>query len=254
MSALHASSPVPSATHQSLVSFAILVVLLSSVSVEGLMQRTPTLAGARAASASCSASALFQLPPSNQHTPSFQENVYIPQSELEKAIQREEDRHERECEMLQSTIEHQRQELQQLRDNEHKERLRQKMNHDATWGGENQPMMWSENHAEKMQRFQGRLQFLTEENLHLHAKMDMERARHEQEVNQLHMQLAIEKEKAQDAKNILGLERSYYETSVTLLEKGLEREGRKVKALQTKLKEQKMRQQRRMGARSLRAN
>jgi hypothetical protein len=191
-------------------------------------------------------------PPSRSATTSSpideDQYVYIPQSELDEAIRQEKKRHQKECDDLQSVIEHQKQELQRLKETERKERLKHKMYHDACWA-ENLQMLWSENHTEKMNRFQGRLEYLTEENLHLQSKLQEEKKRHAQEIEQLHDQLQQEKEKTQEAKDILGLERAYYETSVRLLEAGLEREGHKVKSLQAKLKVQKERMERRQGRR-----
>ncbi|KAG7345907.1 hypothetical protein IV203_004974 [Nitzschia inconspicua] len=175
--------------------------------------------------------------------------VYIPQSDLDAAIQQEKKRHEKECNDLQSIIDQQRQELQRLQETERKERLKHKMYHDACWA-ENLQMLWSENHTEKMNRFQGRLEYLTDENLFLQSKLEEEKIRHIKEIQQLQQQLEQEKDKSQEAKDILGLERAYYETSVRLLEAGLEREGRKVKSLQAKLQAQKERMDRLQGRRS----
>jgi hypothetical protein len=172
--------------------------------------------------------------------------IYIPQSDLEEAIQKEKKRHEMESEKFQSVIDNQRQELQRLKEKDRKERLKHKMYFDSCWT-ENQQLLWSENHTEKMTRFQSRLVYLTDENVHLQDKLEEESSRHSKEIQQLESQLQQEKEKSQEAKDVLGLERAYYETSVRLLEAGLEREGCKVKSLQTKLKAQKLRTERSQG-------
>jgi hypothetical protein len=122
------------------------------------------------------------------------------------------------------------------------------MHHDAETTN-NLTMLWSENHQQKMKRMASRLDYLFEENQLLQERLHMDRDKHVEEMRRLDEQYQIAKAKTTEAKQVLQLERAYYDTCVNLLEAGLERETKKVEALKEKLQFQRLRDQRRQGHR-----
>jgi hypothetical protein len=168
--------------------------------------------------------------------------------ELNDRLAEEKQKHEQRCNELTAQIEEQRRQLLQLQEIERKDRLKHRMNHDAETS-DNLTMLWSENHQDKMERMAGRLRYLYDENQLLHDRLHSDRDRHIAEMKQLEQQYKQAKAKTTEAKQVLQLERSYYDTCVNLLEAGLERETQKVQALQEKLRFQQLRAERRQGRR-----
>mmetsp|Transcript_17185 Transcript_17185/g.29939 ORF Transcript_17185/g.29939 Transcript_17185/m.29939 type:complete len:401 (+) Transcript_17185:172-1374(+) len=175
--------------------------------------------------------------------------VYIPKSELDEAISEEKRKHEQEKSQWEQTMEEQRQKLMQLKEKARKERLKYKMYHDAS-STDNLTMLWSENQNDKMRRVEGRLEYLQDENELLRLELEEEHEQHTEELAQLKEQLRRTQEKADEAKQVLGLERAYHDTSVRLLEAGLERETKKVESLREKLAALDRRIERRRGHRT----
>jgi hypothetical protein len=185
-------------------------------------------------------------PSFNDENNNDKNNVYIPLDEVEETLSTEKRKHEQECLNLQKVIEEQRRQLSRLKETERKERLRNKMHHDACTN-ENLTMLWSENHQTKLNRFQGQLEYLQDENEQLQEQLRLERTQHGDEITKLQVKLEEQKEKTKEAKEVLGLERAYFETSVKLLEAGLERETQKVKSLQEQLAAKSRQLERRKG-------
>ena len=165
------------------------------------------------------------------------QSVYIPLHEMEEVVNKAQENHEQDCASLQNIIDEQRQELERLNERNQKSRLADRMQYvhlstdvEVKWG-ENQ----EEKMKQKMKRTTESVRYLTDENERLQAELDGERERFELEKGGLKRKLEESREETTEAQQILSLERSYFETAIKLLEVGLERETKNVKALEDQL-------------------
>ena len=86
-----------------------------------------------------------------------------------------------------------------------------------------------------MKRTTDRVRYLTNENQRLQAELDAEQERFDFEKGRLQQKLEEAREETAEARQVLSLERSYFETATRLLELGLERERKNVNALEEEL-------------------
>jgi len=159
--------------------------------------------------------------------------VYIPLHEMEDAVNKAQETHEQDCASMQNTIKEQREELNRLKERNQKSDSADRMQYDHL--AENDEVIWGENHEEKMKRTTDRVRYLTNENERLQSELDKERARFESEKGRLQQKLAEARDETAEAHQVLSFERSYFETTIKLLEVGLEREMNNVKALEDQL-------------------
>ena len=162
------------------------------------------------------------------------EFVYIPMNEMDDAFTKAQENHEQECANMQDTINKQRDEIKNLRERNQKSDLTDEMLQ-CDHLKENAQVNWGENHEDKMKRTTERVRYLTIENQRLQTELNQERDRFEFEKVRLQQKLEEARDATAEAQQILGLERSYFETASRLLEMGLERETNNVKALKDQL-------------------
>ena len=161
------------------------------------------------------------------------QSIYIPLHEMEEAVNKAQENHEQDCGSLQNIIDEQQQELKLLKKRNQKSRLSDMMQYDHL--AADAEVNWGENHEEKMKRTAQRVCYLTGENERLQAELDGERERFQLEKGRLKQKLEESRDETTEAQQILSLERSYFETAIKLLEVGLERETKNVKALEDQL-------------------
>lgn len=159
--------------------------------------------------------------------------VYIPLYEMEDAVNKAQENHERDCANMQSVINEQKEQLERLKQQNKKTDLSERMHYDHL--SSDAEVKWGENHEEKMKRTTARVQYLTNENQRLQRELDGERERFELEKGRLQQKLEEARDETAEAEQILSLERSYFETAIKLLEAGLERETKNVKELEEHL-------------------
>ncbi len=161
------------------------------------------------------------------------ESVYIPVHEMEDAVAKAQENYDQDAATMQNTINEQREEIQRLKEQKQKSELKDRLHYDHRT--ENAEVNWGENHDDKMKRATERVRYLTGENQRLQAQLDEEQERFEFEKGRLHQKLEEARAETLEAEQILGLERSYFETATRLLEIGLERETNNVKQLEDQL-------------------
>lgn len=164
------------------------------------------------------------------------EYVYIPKQEVEDAVSKAKENHEQDCEIMQDTIDKQREEINSFKERNKESESKDRFQYEHLT--ENPEVNWGENQEDKLKRTTDRVRFLTIENQRLQAELDEERERFDFEMERLHHQLDEARDETAEAQQILGLERSYFETATRLLELGLEREQSHVKALEDQLYDQ----------------
>jgi hypothetical protein len=106
----------------------------------------------------------------------------------------------------------------------------------------NLSMLWSENQNDKMKRITNRLRLLKEENERLTEQLEIEKTRFAVEKVFMEQKLMERDAEVEEAKDELRIEREMFKTAISLLEINLEREQKKVRAL-----EEAMAQQRNLG-------
>ena len=161
---------------------------------------------------------------------------YIPKQEVEDAINKAQEDHEQDCENMQDAINKQKEEINSFKERNQKSEFKDGFQFDHLT--ENPEVHWGENHEDKLKRTTDRVRYLTIENQRLQAELNEEREQFDFEMERLHHQLDEARDEAAEAQQILGLERSYFETATRLLELGLEREQSHVKALEEQLYDQ----------------
>lgn len=161
--------------------------------------------------------------------------VYIPLYEVEEAVKKAQENHEQDCASMQNVINEQREELKRLKERNQMSDSADTIKYDHH--AEIMEVNWNINHEEKMKRTTDRVRFLTNENERLHAEFGGERNLFELENGRLQQKWEEARDETIEAQQILSLERSYFETAMKLLEVGLERETKNVKALEDQLLE-----------------
>lgn len=160
-------------------------------------------------------------------------SVFIPMQQMEDAATKEQESYEQDAASLQNTINEQREEIERLKELKQKADLTNRLQYDHLT--QNAEVNWGENHEDKMKRVTERVRYLTHENQRLQAQLDEERERFDYETDRLQHKLEEARMETMEAEQMLGLERSYFETATRLLEVGLEREVNHAKELEDQL-------------------
>ena len=152
---------------------------------------------------------------------------------MEDAVSKAQENYGQDSASMQNTINEQKEEIQRLKEQKQRSELKDRLHYDHLT--ENAEVDWGENHDDKMKRVTERVRYLTDENQRLQAQLDEEQERFEFETGRLEQKLEEARADTLEAEQILGLERSYFETATRLLEIGLEREANNVKELEDQL-------------------